>query len=192
MALFDPDVSENSYGFRPGRSAHDAVKAARAHVASGRRFVVDMDLEKFFDRVDHDVLMARVARKVADKRVLRLVRPGRSVAATIKDLAPVVRGWIGYFRLAEAKGIFEDLDGWLRRRLRCVLWRRWKRRPTRAERMMQRGIAEERAWRSAYNGRGPWWNAGASHMDEAFKAAFFANLGLPSLQMQHRRRDRVS
>jgi RNA-directed DNA polymerase len=61
-------------GISTGRSAHDAVLAARAHVAEGRRFVVDLDLEKFFDRVNHDVLMARVARRVADKRVLRLIR----------------------------------------------------------------------------------------------------------------------
>jgi RNA-directed DNA polymerase len=74
MPLFDPGFSDHSYGFRPERSAHDAVKAAKAHVASGKRFVVDMDLEKFFDRVNHDVLMARVARKVGDKRVLRLIR----------------------------------------------------------------------------------------------------------------------
>ena len=324
MPLFDPGFSNHSYGFRPGRSAHDAVTAAKAHVASGRRFVVDMDLEKFFDRVNHDVLMARVARKVGDKRVLRLIRrylqaglmldgietvrqegtpqggplspllsnillddldkelerrghafcryaddcniyvaskragervmasittflskrlklavngaksavdrpwvrsflgfsmtahkeprlrvapksvtrfkgklkgmlrPGRSVANTIKDLAPIVRGWIGYFRLAEAKGVFEELDGWIRRRLRCILWRQWKRRPTRAKGMMRQGIAEQRAWQSAYNGRGPWWNAGASHMNDAYRAAFFANLGLPSLQMEHRRLNRVS
>jgi RNA-directed DNA polymerase len=326
MPLFDLGFSPHSYGFRPGRSAHDAVKAARAHVASGKRFVVDMDLEKFFDRVNHDVLMARVARKIADKQVLRLIRRylqaglmlggietvrtegtpqggplspllsnillddldkelerrghafcryaddcniyvaswrsgervlasvtrflrerlrltvndaksavdrpwrrsflgfsmtahreprlrvapkavvrfagkikdmlrrgrGRSIANTVKDLAPVVRGWIGYYRLAEAKGIFEELDGWMRRRLRCILWRQWKRSPTRAKRMMQRGIAEERAWRSASNGRGPWWNAGASHMNDAFRAAFFASLGLPSLLMEHRRLNRVS
>ena len=74
MPLFDPGFSPHSYGFRPGRSAHDAVKAARDYVAGGRRFVVDMDLEKFFDRVNHDVLMARVARNVGDKRVLRLIR----------------------------------------------------------------------------------------------------------------------
>src|SRR5262245_20625939 len=288
MALFDPGFSQHSYGFRPGRSAHDAGRAALAQVASGKRFVVDMDLEKLFDRVNHVVLMARLARKVADKRVLRLIRRylqaglmlgrietarmegtpqggplspllsnillddldrelerrghafcryaddcniyvasrragervlasvtrflrerlkltvndaksavdrpwhrsflgfsmtahreprlrvapktvvrftgkikdmlrrgrGRSIARTVADLAPVVRGWVGYYRLAEAKGIFEELDGWMRRRLRCVLWRRWKRRPTRAKRMMQRGLAEERAWRSAYNGRG--------------------------------------
>lgn len=324
MPLFDPGFSEHSYGFRPGRSAHDAVRAARAHVASGRRFVVDLDLEKFFDRVNHDVLMARVARTVGDSRALRLIRrylqaglmldgietqrtegtpqggplspllsnillddldkelerrghafcryaddcniyvaskragervmasvtaylsrrlrltvngaksavdrpwnrsflgfsmtahkeprlrvapksvqrfttkvkgllrPGRSVANTIEDLKPVVRGWTGYFRLAEAKGIFEDLDGWIRRRLRCILWRQWKRPKTRAWKLMQRGLDEAGAWRSAYNGRGPWWNAGASHMNDAFRSAFFATLGLPSLQMEHRRLNRVS
>ena len=72
--IFDPMFSEASFGFRPGRSAHDAVKAAHAHIAAGHRWVVDMDLEKFFDRVNHDVLMARVARQVEDKRVLRLIR----------------------------------------------------------------------------------------------------------------------
>ena len=66
--LFDPHFSESSYGFRPGRGSHDAVKAAREHVEAGYRCVVDMDLEKFFDRVNHDVLMARVARRVRDKR----------------------------------------------------------------------------------------------------------------------------
>ena len=326
MPLFDPGFSAHSYGFRPGRSAHDAVRAARAHVAGGRRVVVDLDLEKFFDRVNHDVLMARVARKVADKRVLRLIRRylqaglmlggietvraegtpqggplspllsnillddldkelerrghafcryaddcniyvaskragervmasitrflsqrlkltvnaaksavdrpwqrtflgftmtahkeprlrvasssvvrfkgklkaalrqgrGRNLGRTVKDLAPVVRGWIGYFRLAEAKGIFEELDGWLRRRLRCILWRQWKRPRTRAARLMQRGLDDERAWASANNGRGPWWNAGASHMNHAFRAAFFTNLGLPSLLMEHRRLTRLS
>jgi len=74
MPIFDPGFSNSSYGFRPGRSAHDAVRAAQSYVAAGSRFVVDLDLEKFFDRVNHDVLMARVARKVKDKRVLRLIR----------------------------------------------------------------------------------------------------------------------
>jgi RNA-directed DNA polymerase len=326
MPLFDPGFSAHSYGFRPGRSAHDAVKAARAHVAGGRRVVVDLDLEKFFDRVSHDALMARVARKVDDKRVLRLIRRylqaglmlggvetarqegtpqggplspllsnillddldkelerrghafcryaddcniyvasrragervmasitrflgerlkltvngaksavdrpwrrtflgftmtahkeprlrvasssvvrfkgklkaalrqgrGRNIARTVKDLTPVLRGWIGYFRLADAKGVFEELDGWMRRKLRCVLWRQCKRPRTRQARLMQRGLEEERAWASANNGRGPWWNAGASHMNDAFRAAFFANLGLPSLLMEHRRLNRVS
>lgn len=239
--LFDPGFSEASYGFRPGRSAHQAVLASRDHVAAGRRWVVDIDLEKFFDRVNHDVLMARVARKVADKRVLRLAvngaksavdRPwnrtflgftmtahrmprlrvapesvarfkgklralwrqgrGRSLGRTIEDFAPILAGWIAYFRLAEAKGIFEELDGWIRRRLRCLLWRQWKRPRTRAMRLRQRGLDEERAWRSAYNGHGPWWNAGASHMHDAFRANFFRSLGLVSLLDRHRRLNSAS
>ena len=72
--IFDPTFSEDSYGFRPKRSAHQAVQRAREHIASGHRWVVDLDLERFFDRVNHDVLMARVARRVKDKRVLRLIR----------------------------------------------------------------------------------------------------------------------
>lgn len=325
MPLFDPGFSKASYGFRPGRSAHDAVLAARAHVAEGRRFVVDLDLEKFFDRVNHDVLMARVARRVADMRVLRLIRRylqaglmtggittarsegtpqggplspllsnillddldkelerrghafcryaddcniyvrtrragervmasitrflterlrlkvnaeksavdrpwvrtflgytmtahkqprlrvavksvkrlrsklrttlrqgrGRTLASTVRTLTPILRGWLQYFRLAEAKGVFEELDGWMRRKLRCVLWRQWKRPRTRLKRLMQRGLDPERAWRSAYNGRGPWWNAGASHMNDAYRAAFFAQLGLPSLIGLHRHLNRA-
>ena len=319
MPLFDPGFSHASYGFRPGRSAHDAVLAARAHMADGRRFVVDIDLEKFFDRVNHDVLMARVARKVEDKRVLRLIRRylqaglmtggvaaartegtpqggplspllsnillddldkelerrghafcryaddcniyvrtrragervmasitrflaerlrlkvnaaksavdrpwvrtflgytvtahkqprlrvaaksvarlrsklgtvlrqgrGRSLARTVQDLTPILRGWMQYFRLAETKGVFEELDGWMRRKLRCLLWRQWKRPHTRAKRLMQRGLEQGRAWQSAYNGRGPWWNAGAGHMNDAYRATVFAQLGLPSLQRLH-------
>lgn len=71
---FDPTFSDASYGFRPGRRAHDAVRRAQGYVADGRRFVVDVDLEKFFDRVNHDVLMGRLERRIADKRVLGLIR----------------------------------------------------------------------------------------------------------------------
>src|SRR6266581_2940735 len=71
---WDPTFSEHSYGFRPGRSAHQAVAQAQRYVAEGYGVVVDLDLEKFFDRVNHDSLMARVAARVTDKRVLRLVR----------------------------------------------------------------------------------------------------------------------
>ena len=71
---FDPTFSTHSYGFRPGRSAHQAVAAAQGHLASGYRWVVDLDLEKFFDRVNHDLLMGRLARRVSDTRVLTLVR----------------------------------------------------------------------------------------------------------------------
>ena len=72
--IFDPHFSPESYGFRPGKRAHDAVRRAQEHIQNGYRFVVDLDLEKFFDRVNHDMLMARVARRVEDKRVLKLIR----------------------------------------------------------------------------------------------------------------------
>jgi RNA-directed DNA polymerase len=72
--IFDPTFSDASFGFRPERGAHHALERAREHIASGRTWVVDFDLEKFFDRVNHDVLMARVARRVKDKRVLLLIR----------------------------------------------------------------------------------------------------------------------
>jgi group II intron reverse transcriptase/maturase len=313
--VFEPGFSEHSYGFRPGRSAHQAVRQAQAHVREGRRWVVDLDLEKFFDRVNHDILMERVARKVGDERVLKLIRRylkaglmdggvvsprregtpqggplspllsnilltdldrelerrchafvryaddcniyvqtqrsgervmasisgylekqlklkvnrgtsavdrpwrrkflgysltahrqarlrvapqsvkrfkeklrdlwrqgrGRSLAAVIGMLTPVLRGWVNYFQLAEVRNVFKVLDGWIRRRLRCLLWRQWKRPRTRARHLMQRGIAEARACTSAGNGRGPWWNAGASHMNAAFPKAFFDRMGLVSL-----------
>lgn len=72
--LIDPTFSDHSHGFRPGRSAHDAVKAARAYVQSGKRVVVDVDLAKFFDRVNHDILMDRLKRRIPDEAVLRLIR----------------------------------------------------------------------------------------------------------------------
>jgi RNA-directed DNA polymerase len=71
---WDAEFSEHSHGFRPGRSAHQAVAKAQKYIAEGRRWVVDLDLERFFDRVNHDKLMAAVARRVADKRMLKLIR----------------------------------------------------------------------------------------------------------------------
>jgi group II intron reverse transcriptase/maturase len=72
--LFEPTFSDGSFGFRPGRGAHQAVRKAQGYIREGKRWVVDIDLEKFFDRVNHDVLMARVARQVSDARVLKLIR----------------------------------------------------------------------------------------------------------------------
>ena len=72
--FFDPTFSNASYGFRPKRSAHQAIQRSQEHILAGYDWVVDLDLERFFDRVNHDVLMARVARRVKDKQMVRLIR----------------------------------------------------------------------------------------------------------------------
>ena len=313
--IFEADFSESSYGFRPGRNAHQALKAAKQYVAEGRRVVVDMDLEKFFDRVNHDLLMEKLSKKIGDGRVLCIIRRcleagmmaegivsprtegtpqggplspllsnillteldrelerrghafcryaddcniyvrsqqagervmasitrfladtlkltvnvtksavarpwvrkflgysltwhkasklkiaptslkrlkdkigavlqgarGRSLSTVITELNPILRGWMAYFKLTETKKVLEELDGWIRHKLRCILWRQWKRPYTRAQNLMKRGLTEERAFRSAFNQRGPWWNSGASHMNQAFPKSFFDRLGLVSL-----------
>jgi RNA-directed DNA polymerase len=313
--IFEPTFSEASYGFRPGRNAHQALGQARQYVAQGKRWVVDMDLEKFFDRVNHDLLMSKLAMRIDDARVLKLIRRylaagmmvdglvtprtegtpqggplspllsnilltdldrelerrghafcryaddcniyvaseragvgllqsltefldqqlklkvsvsksavarpwqrkflgysltahrkpklriaapsiqkltakvrallrgarGRSLGTTIQTLNPVLRGWAAYFKLAETKRALEERDGWIRHKLRCILWRQWKRSAARAHNLMKRGLTEDRAWRSATNGRGPWWNAGASHMHAAFPKSWFDHRGLVSL-----------
>jgi RNA-directed DNA polymerase len=317
----DPQFSPESFGFRPGRSAQGAVLRARAHMAAGYRWVVDLDLEKFFDRVNHDVLMSRVARRVKDKRLLRLIgrylragimiegvihdheegtpqggplspllsnillddldkelerrgrrfcryaddcniyvkskaageqvmqsitrfltkklrlkvnkeksavdRPwnrkflgytmtphqkpklkvspnsikrakarvreiirkgrGRSLPKVADELTIFLRGWVSYFRLSQVKNVFEELDQWIRRKLRLILWRQWKKPITRVRKMIERGIERARASTSAYNGRGPWWNAGASHMNAAVTAKWLQQQGLISLLTEHRR-----
>ncbi|RJF95738.1 group II intron maturase-specific domain-containing protein [Noviherbaspirillum saxi] len=132
----------------------------------------------------------QVRLQIADSSIKRLkdkVREivvgnaSRNLVATITALNPVLRGWTSYFRLTEVKGVLQELDGWIRRKLRCLLWRQWKHPATRNRRLQQRGLTAHRAWKSASNGRGPWWNAGASHMNDAFPKRFFDTLGLVSL-----------
>jgi RNA-directed DNA polymerase len=320
--LFEPNFSESSYGFRPNRSAQQAVLKAREYVREGRRWVVDIDLEKFFDRVNHDILMSRLVRRIKDKRVLRLIRrylqagmmsdglttarregtpqggplspllsnilldeldqelerrghkfcryaddcniyvqsrsagervmksitsfleqrlrlkinveksavarpwerkflgysmtsnreprlkvakesvkrlkeklreifrrgKGRDLGKLIaEELTPLLRGWMNYFRLAEVKGVFEELDSWIRRKLRGLIWRQWKRPLTRLKGLIQRGLDKGSARKSASNGRGPWWNAGAAHMHAAFPKSYFDRCGLWSLLEQRLR-----
>ncbi|MGC2645854.1 MAG: group II intron reverse transcriptase/maturase [Candidatus Sulfotelmatobacter sp.] len=324
--LFDPYFSVSSFGFRPGRNAHQAVQAAQGYVAAGKRWTVDLDLEKFFDRVNHDALMARVGRKVEDVRVLKLIRRyleagmmeggvasmrtegtpqgsplspllsnillddldreleqrrlsfcryaddcniyvrsrragerimqvitawleqrlklkvnvsksavarpwerkflgysmtwhkkpklkiapqsrkrfvekiretmrevrSRSLQQVIERLNPVLRGWVVYFRLTEVKGVLEELDGWIRHKLRTLLWRQWKRVYRRVLNLMKAGISKERAWKSATNGHGPWWNGGASHMNHAYPKSWFDRMGLVSLLETRQRFPSVS
>ena len=138
----------------------------------------------------------QVRLKIADSSLKRLkdkVREivvgnaSRKLAGAIEALNPVLRGWTSYFRLIEVKRVLENLDSWIRRKLRCLLWRQWKRPATRNKRLQARGLDGTRAWRSASNGRGPWWNAGASHMRAAYPKRVFDQMGLVSvLDTQHR------
>ena len=115
------------------------------------------------------------------RELFRQGRGGNLERLIEEGLNPRLRGGVNYFRLAEVKNIFEELDGWIRRERRCLIWRHWKRSYRRAQGLMRRGLAEEQAWRSATNGRGPWWNAGAAHMHAAFPQSSFAQRGLLSL-----------
>tara|TARA_B110000503_G_scaffold84689_1_gene128875 strand:+ start:5806 stop:6324 length:519 start_codon:yes stop_codon:yes gene_type:complete len=146
--VFEPGFSEPSYGFSPGRSAGQAVLQARNYVEAGHRWLVDIDPEAFFDRVNHDMLVARVAWQVKDKRVLKLIRAylesgvckgglvttslegdlkaifrhgrGRSLGRVIEELNLKLRGWMNYYRHIGLKGILKTLDGWIRRHLRSM------------------------------------------------------------------------
>jgi RNA-directed DNA polymerase len=122
-------------------------------------------------------------------KLKELFRRGRgwNLARTIRELNPVLRGWGYYYRLSDVEGVFEALDQWVRRRLRLLLWRQWKRPRTRAKELWKRGLDQDRAWSSAYNGRGPWWNAGSSHMNQAISISTLAQMGLVSLLQLHRR-----
>jgi RNA-directed DNA polymerase len=124
------------------------------------------------------------------KEKLRLVfrrGRGRRLDRVIKELNPVIRGWVAYFRMSGVRVSFEELDEWIRRKLRCLLWRQWKRPWTRRARLMARGLAEAQASVSAYNGHGPWWNAAASHMNQAIPNRALRAYGLLSFLEQHRR-----
>ena len=104
----------------------------------------------------------------------------------------MLRGWAAYFKLTETKRMLEELDGWIRHKLRCILWRQWKRPYTRARNLMKAGLTEERAFCSALNQRKPWWNSGKSHMNQAYPKSFFDRLGLVSLLDTVRRLQCVS
>jgi RNA-directed DNA polymerase len=120
----------------------------------------------------------RLAQKV---RVLMRAGRGRSLAHTIEELNPLLRGWIHYFQLSETRGVLAELDGWVRRRLRCLMWRQWKRFDTRVRRLRALGVSTEQARWGAGGGRGPWRNAGNRTMNRALPIVYFTRMGLVSL-----------
>jgi group II intron reverse transcriptase/maturase len=318
--MFEARFSPHSYGFRPGRSAHEAVRQAQEYVGEGYEWVVDIDLEKFFDRVNHDMLMARVARVVKDKRVLKLIRAylesgvmingvvmeteegtpqggplspllanillddldkelekrghkfvryaddcniyvktrraGERVMGSVKkfleqklklkvnkkkskverpqrvkflgfslykrkgevkirvatktkkrlrkklsrmtrrtrsgklenvieEINRYTQGWIVYYRLADTPSVFADLDSWLRRRLRQLVWKRWKRGKTRYRELVKMGVPAERAALGA-TGTSPWRMAATPVVHEALSNVYLRNSGLRSIEERYR------
>jgi RNA-directed DNA polymerase len=313
---FDSTFSEHSYGFRPGRRAHDAVCAAQRFIQAGRRWVVDVDLEKFFDRVNHDVLMGRVAERLADRRLLGLIRrylvagiladgvvieryegtpqggplspllanvlldevdrelekrghtfaryaddcnvyvqskragedvlqtlrrlyarlrlqineaksavarpwdrkflgysfwvaPGHtvkrrvapaalaamkaqvrtltgrtrgcSIPTVVAELRGYLLGWKAYFRLADTPGVFMALDQWLRRRLRVVYLKQWKRGVTAFRELRARGVSQRVAAQAASHARRWWFTAHHAALHIALPTRYFDQLGVPRL-----------
>ena len=98
----------------------------------------------------------------------------------MEDLNPLLRGWANYYRKATTSNHFEALE-LFRRKLRCRIWRRWARVGTRARQLIRAGVHEQKVWCCAYNGRGPWWNAGSSHMNAAYPNSAFERMGLISI-----------
>ncbi len=318
--IFDAHFSEHSYGYRPNRRAHDAVRQARGYVREGAPWVVDLDLDRFFDRVNHDMLMARVARRVQDKRVLKLLRsyltagvmdngvvvgtaegtpqggplspllanillddldrelerrghcfiryaddcniyvqsqragervlasvthwietrlklrvnpeksavdrayrrevlgfsllPGtaakiriapqalRTVRVTLRRLTrrsrsqsmvrriqgvnEYLRGWIGYFALAETPSVITELEEWVRRRLRLCLWRQWRRSRTRYRELRALRVPDRDARQIASSRRGPWCIAGRA-LGRHLGMSFWEQQGLESVMKHYHR-----
>ncbi len=145
----------------------------------------------------YSVWMNRTPRlKVAPQSVKRLMGNlrtlfrkgrGRNLETVIFDLSRIIRGWVAYFRFVEVQASFEKLDEWVRRKLRAILWRQWKTPSTRLKRLREFGLDPERARQGAWNGRGPWWNAGASHMNQAVSTRLLRELGLVSFLEEHGR-----
>ncbi len=313
--LFDPTFSKHSHGFRPRRNAHDAVCEAQGYIQEGRRWVVDVDLEKFFDRVHHDVLMGRLAKRIGDKRLLGLIRRyleagvmvngvvveryegtpqggplspllanvlldevdrelerrghtfvryaddcnvyvrsrragervmralkkiygslrlrineeksavarvqdrkflgysfwyaaggaikrrvapkalramkdrvrqitcrsgGRSLKAVIGELREYLTGWREYFRLADTRTVFRDLDEWIRHRLRALQLKQWKRGTTAYRELRARGMSRLGAAQVAANTR-RWWRNASMKINIALPTSDYDRMGVPRL-----------
>ena len=315
--LLDPTFSDSSYGFRPRRGTHDALRKAKEYVAEGRSVVVDVDLEKFFDRVNHDILMSRLARRIADKRLLRIVRRflqagmmqdgvciartegtpqggplspllanlllddldkelerrghrfcryaddcniyvqskaagervfasvtrflektlrlrvnreksevafveerkflghrllrggqlgiapkslerardriraltrrnrGIGLSAMIGELNSYLIGWVTYFRHAACKSHLAELDGWIRRKLRCVRLKQCKGTKTIADFLSRNGVLPRNAWNTAKSGKGWWRLASSPVVTHAMNNQWFETQRLVSLVRRH-------
>src|SRR5579864_2871764 len=315
QADWDRTFSEASFGFRPKRSAHQAVARAQEYIASGHAIVVDIDLEKFFDRVNHDILMGLVAKRVTDKRILKLIRGfltagvlegglispteegtpqggplspllsnlmldvldkelekrghrfvryaddcniyvrsqragervmasieqfltkrlrlkvnkaksavakpsvrkflgfsftggrqprrriapqaidrlkakvrdltrrtgGQSLSQVAKELSCYLVGWRAYFGFCETPSVLRELDQWIRRRLRAIAWKQWKRGRTRFARLRRCGVGPDLAAQTAGSPHGPWRLSKSPALHIALPNAFFASLGLATL-----------
>ncbi len=118
------------------------------------------------------------------KEKLRQGRGRNQQKFIVEDLNPLLRGWISYFSKSEVKGFAAVIDGWIRHHLHKIRWRQMKRRWTRLQTLIKRGLPGERAVESCFNQRGPWWNSGASHMNQAYPTSYFDKLGLVSLQKE--------
>ena len=138
--------------------------------------------------------MAPESRKRLKQKIRAVLKGarGRSLRHPTERLNPTLRGWAASFKLTGTRRVLAELDGWIRRKLRCILWRQWKRPYTRACNLMKAGLDEERAYRPAFNQRGPWWNSGASHMNQGYRKSWFDRLGPASLLDTVRRLQCVS
>ena len=168
-----------------GRKLKLTVNVAKSAVArpSQRKFLG-------YSVTGAQVPKIRVARQSIERlrgRVNELCRQGRgrSLSQLIETLNPVLRGWMNYFCLTQSRRPIEELDAWVRRHLRCIAWRQWKRPKTRESKLRAYGLEAQRAWKSSVNGHGPWWNAGAKHMIAALPPKYFTQLGLVSLVATH-------
>jgi RNA-directed DNA polymerase len=148
--------------------------------ASKRKFL-GYTMYRRKDVVHLKVAPAVLARFKGDLRQVFRRGRGRSLGQIIEELNPQLRGWMAYFRHIGVTGILAELDGWIRRHLRQILWLQWKRSFGRAKNLMRLGLSEERAWKTAQNGRGSWWNAGSQYLNQALPTRLFARLGLVSL-----------
>ena len=183
--LIDPTFIEHSYWFRPGRRARDAVLAAQRYARQGSHIVVDVDLSKFFDRVNHDILIDRLSKRVSDAGVIRLVRAWLNAGimdggVVVERLRRYLLGWKGYYGLAQTPRIWRSLDEWIRRRLRALHLKQWRRGKTIYRELLRLG-ANPRVAQSVAALSRRWWHNSLSAVHHVLTIACFDRLGVPRL-----------